>query len=181
MAPNITGRGEWEENGELEAARMGFGNDMKEYKVEFTLQNCPEDHDTCFNLESTEPSKQKGCGKLRTLVSDVSHSFLNASDLQIKQDECKKISGAVTQKVKKAMVIDDEGIKKREEQLEDYRDKAGEDQIKQIEETIARAKKFRLKTFCTCSEDGCNGGNQAEVKLFMPVITAFIISQIFGS
>ena len=164
-----------------EGARMGLRSGMNEVKVEYELQNCTANHDTCFNLENTDPYKQKGCGTLKTLVSDVSDSVLNDDDLQIKQDECKKISGAATQKVKKAEGIDDEAIEKAEQQLEDNRDKATEDQIKQFEEQIAWAKKFRLKTLCTCSEDGCNGGNQAEAKLFMPLISAFIISQIFSS
>ena len=54
-------------------------------------------------------------------------------------------------------------------------------QLAQTEEFIAYTKKFHLKTLCTCSEDGCNGGNQKELNLFMPVITAFIISIIFSS
>ena len=66
--------------------------------MEYTLQNCTTDHDTCFNLEDTYYPKHKGCGKLETLVEDLSYngenSLLNATDIPIKKDECKKVMQA---------------------------------------------------------------------------------------
>ena len=161
-----------------EGARMGLRSGMNEVKVEYELQNCTANHDTCFNLESTGPYKAKGCGTLKTLVSDVSGSALNSDDLSIKQDECKKISGAANKKWKKALGFDDETIK---------RTKIKEPETMTISEwtgvntALSYAKKYRLKTLCTCSEDGCNGGNKIEAKFYIFVITAFIISKMFSS
>ena len=165
-----------------EAARMGFGSDMKEYKVEYTLQNCTEDHDTCINLESTFPNKEKGCGTLKTYAETI----LSMLNLTIKNDECKIISGANNKNMKdvriKGMEMKIENWKKQEIH-EGFTEEDKEAIIKDYEKRIADVKKSkdRLKSLCTCSEDGCNGGNQVEAKLFMPVITAFIISQIFSS
>ena len=134
-----------------EAARMGLRSGMNDVKMEYELQNCTKDHDTCFNLEGTvegKTLKQKGCGTVKTLVSTILPPL--ADDLTIQNDECKTISGANNKKL--------------------FADVAD-----------AKKSKSRLKTLCTCSEDGCNGGNQVEAKVFMPVITAFIISQIFSS
>ena len=151
--------------------------------MEYTLQNCTTDHDTCFNLEDTYYPKHKGCGKLETLVEDLSqyspyNSELNAADIPIKKDECKKISGAANKKWKKALGFDDETIKKT---------KIKEPETMTIFEwnsvniALSYAKKYRLKTLCTCSEDGCNGGNKIEAKFYIFVITAFIISKMFSS
>ena len=163
-----------------EGARMGWRSGMNEVKVEYELQNCTQNQDTCFNLEGTDEGKTrklKGCGTVKTLVSiDLFLLRPLADDLTIKNDECKAISGANNKKLK------DENIKTLEKQLEESKD-APEEYREQMEKTIADYKKSndRLKTLCTCSEDGCNGGNQVEAKLFLPVITSFIISQIFSS
>ena len=154
----------------------------KEGKLEYTLQNCKTDHDTCFNLENTNYPKQKGCGKLESLVEDLSYlnrffrrnSTLNTTDIPIKKDECKKISGAANKKWKKAI---DEVIKmmqfKEQETIPILDWNYGND--------AGKLSRNSLKTLCTCSEDGCNGGNKMETKFYMPVITAFIFSKIFSS
>ena len=157
----------------------------KEGKLEYTLQNCTTDHyksyDTCFNLEDTYHPKHKGCGKLETLVEDLSYmgrnnSKLNATDIPIKKDECKKISGAANKKLIKAMGFDDETIKRmKNKELETITIF----QWNQGNMAFSHAKKYRLKTLCTCSEDGCNGGNKIEAKFYKLVITAFIVSRMF--
>ena len=147
--------------------------------MEYTLQNCTTDHDTCFNLEDTYYPKQKGCGKLETLVEDLSDmgrnsSKLNATDIPIKKDECKKISGAANKKWKKAI---DEVIKmmqfKEQETIPILDWNYGND--------AGKLSRNSLKTLCTCSEDGCNGGNKMDAKFYMLAITAFIISKMFSS
>ena len=164
MAPKIGGADEW------------FN---KEGKLEYTLQNCTKDHDTCFNLEHTIYPKQKGCGKLETLVEDLSYmkgyhrSCMNATDIPIKKDECKEISGAANKKWIKEFGFDDEQFLmqfKEPENMTVFAWQYGHD-----------AQKYRLKTLCTCSEDGCNGGNKMEAKFYKLVITAFIVSKMFSS
>ena len=157
----------------------------KEGKLEYTLQNCLKDDDTCFNLEDTRYPKHKGCGKLETLVEDLSYFpfgdlsslTLNATDVPIKKDECKKISEAANKKWKKIFGYDDEGIKRMEAR------ELGIGPFWSILEWQLgnNAMKIRFKTLCTCSEDGCNGGNKMEAKFYMLVITAFIFSTIFSS
>ena len=148
--------------------------------MEYTLENCTIYHDTCFNLEHTSSYKDKGCGNLNGLVNYLTNRELNENDVSIKRDECKPISGAANEKFKKSMGWHDEGIKGVENRLEEKKGKLAKEEVRQMEEFIAFIKKFHLKTLCTCSEDGCNGGNLKEVNLFMPFITAFINSIIFN-
>ena len=69
-----------------EGARMGLRSGMNEVKVEYELQNCTQNHDTCFNLEGTDDGKTrkvKGCGTVKTLVSMYLPPL--ADDLTIKK------------------------------------------------------------------------------------------------
>ena len=136
-------------------------------KVKLEAMKCEKDDNICINVESTQGSKIKGCGKveeggkvdLKRLASKMStvdlQSYLGdegSQTMEIKDNACNKNTSEINRFIKK---------------------------MNGLAKSVLTKELPEISEVCICSTDKCNSGFQIEAKQFQAVIFSLIISKLF--